>query len=202
MCRDQLPVWQREWPGLKTRGARLVAVAVDAEVESVRRHARGLDYPVLVDTTGQLAGVMGFRAIPNGYLFARDGTLLAEKVPGFDIRRPDSLALLKTWLAARSPADAPSETGRAGGASPRALELFAEGTRLLDQGQRRPALARLHAAYLADTKSFVIRKQIWRALYPDRFGDSIDTAWQREQIAREDSQGFGAANPGLPAPEV
>ncbi len=64
----------------------------------------------------------------------------------------------------------------------------------------RAHFAHWHAAYLLDPKSFVVRKQIWRALYPERFGEVIDVDWQRQQIAREDSLGFGPANPALPPP--
>lgn len=82
-----------------------------------------------------------------------------------------------------------------------AQELFAAGNALWQRGERDRALAHWHAAYLRDPQSFVIRKQIWRALYPDRFGEPIDLGWQKEQIEREEQLGFSAANPALPAPE-
>ena len=80
---------------------------------------------------------------------------------------------------------------------PEALDLFAEGSRLMREGRRAEALAAWAKAFERDPKNFVIRKQIWRALYPGRFGDPIDLAWQKEQIAREDELGFTAANPRL-----
>ena len=61
------------------------------------------------------------------------------------------------------------------------------------------ALAAWARAVEKDPKNFVIRKQIWRALYPERFGETLDLAWQKEQIARENAEGFAAANPDLPA---
>lgn len=59
------------------------------------------------------------------------------------------------------------------------------------------ALAAWAQAFEKDPQNFVIRKQIWRALYPERFGDPIDLAWQKEQIAHEDAEGFLVANPGI-----
>lgn len=69
-------------------------------------------------------------------------------------------------------------------------------------GRRDEAVARWTDAYEKDRGNLVIRKQIWRALYPERFGDPIDLAWQKEQIAREDLLGFRAANAGLPDPAL
>lgn len=64
-------------------------------------------------------------------------------------------------------------------------------------GRRGEALALWTRAYERDPENFVIRKQIWRALYPERFGEPIDLAWQKGQIAREDDLGFREANPDL-----
>lgn len=200
MCRGQLPVWQREWPGLRTAGTRFVTVAADAELGEARRHAAGLDFPTLVDTGNRLARVLRYRAIPNGYLFGPDGVLLDEQVTRFDLlREPGTLDLVKGWLGRGPAVEKPTPRAGADDATARALELFALGDALRDRGERERALARWHAAYLLDPGSFVIRKQIWRALYPERFGERIDTEWQREQVAREDALGFGAANPALPA---
>jgi hypothetical protein len=170
-------------------------------VASAEQFAGKLDFPTLVDTENRLAAMLGYRVIPNGYLFANDGALLDELVGDFDLRSPPTRTLLRGWLGEgpapvrprADPVDATSDGA--------ALGLFAEGEALLGRGERRRALARWHKAYLAAPRSFVIRKQIWRALYPDRFGDPIDTAWQRGQIESEKEFGFGAANPALPAPE-
>ncbi len=200
MCREQLPVWQREWPDLRTPSARLVTVAADSDIDAVRKWAGRIDATTLVDTQNRLAKILRFRVIPNGYLFARDGTLLREKVSGFDLlREPSTRDLVRAWLRDETAIAKPPRPG-VDDAVERALELFAEGEEVFERGERDRALALWHAAYLLDPRSFVVRKQIWRALYPERFGDRIDLDWQREQIAREDSLGFGAANAALPAP--
>lgn len=200
MCRGQLPVWQREWPSLRTPSSRFVTVAADADVAAVRHYAEHLDAPTLVDTENSLAKILRFRAIPNGYLFSAEGVLLDEKVTGFDLlREPTTRDLVRSWLGRGVAPTKPAPRPGADDATARALELFAEGEALREKGEPERALARWHAAYLADPRSFVIRKQIWRALYPERFGERIDVDWQREQIAREERLGFGAANPTLPA---
>ena len=130
------------------------------------------------------------------------------------MRDPATRELAEAWIAASasqaltaptaaaiapepSP-EAPEPSPEAPEPSPEALDLFAAGSRLMREGRRDEALAAWGRAFEKDPKNFVIRKQIWRALYPDRFGDPIDLAWQKEQIAREDAQGFARANPGLP----
>lgn len=201
MCRGQLPVWQREWPKLRTAGARLVTVAAEAEIGEARRYAEHLDFPTFVDTENSLARVLRFRAIPNGYLFSAAGVLLDEMVTRFDLlSEPSTVDLVRSWLGTGVAADKLRPRTGLDDATVRALDLFAEGERLRERGERTIGLARWHAAYRADPKSFVIRKQIWRALYPERFGERIDLDWQREQIAREEQVGFSAANPTLPPP--
>jgi len=201
VCRGQLPVWQREWPGLRTPGARFITVSAEADVAAAQQFAGGLDFPTLVDTENRLAAVLGYRVIPNGYRFGPDGTLLDEVVADFDLRESSTVALVKGWLGRGATAAHAPVAAIQTSADRTALALFAEGESLLARGERERGLARWHKAYLTDPKSFVIRKQIWRVLYPDRFGDPIDTAWQRGQMARENALGFGAANPTLPLPD-
>lgn len=116
---------------------------------------------------------------------------------GFDIRDAGTPGLVESWIAGDGAARAPA-AGAAAESSTEALDLFAEGSRLMREGHRDEALTSWARAFGKDPQNFVIRKQIWRALYPERFGDPIDLAWQKEQIAREDALGLLAANPGLP----
>lgn len=201
MCRGQLPVWQREWPEIRTQGARFITVSAEADIAAAARFAGWLAFSTLVDTENRLAAILGYRVIPNGYLFAPDGTLLDEVVGDFDLRHAMTRELVQSWLGRGAAPPRAAVQTRVTTSDADALALFAEGVELLARGEREPGLARWHKAYLAAPRSFVIRKQIWRALYPERFGDPIDTDWQRSHMAREKELGFGAANPTLPPPE-
>jgi tetratricopeptide (TPR) repeat protein len=134
--------------------------------------------------------VFGYRAIPNGFAFSRDGTLIGSKITGFDVREAPTRDVIEGWLANKAPGMLEAAREPAGDA----LDLFADGSRLMREGRRDEALSLWAQAYEQDPGNFVIRKQIWRALYPERFGDPIDMAWQKEQMAREAQLGFRRAN--------
>lgn len=174
-----------------------MTVAADADLERAALFADRVHVTTLVDPQNDLARIFGYRAIPNGFAFGPDGVLVGSKIAGFDIRDATSRDLLERWLAASGGPRPGSEQPVAAEPATEALDLFAEGSRLMRDGRRTAALAAWAKAFEKDPKNFVIRKQIWRALYPDRFGDPIDLAWQKEQIAREDAEGFLAANPGI-----
>ncbi len=171
-----------------------MTVAADADVERAALFAQRISVPTLVDTRNDLARLFGYRAIPNGFAFGRDGTLIGSKIAAFEIRDQATRDLVETWVSTKGPAGDATPLQEP---SPEALDLFAEGSRLMREGRRDEALAAWARAFEKDPKNFVIRKQIWRSLYPDRFGDPIDLAWHKEQIAREDEIGFRAANPAL-----
>ncbi|MDE3192758.1 MAG: hypothetical protein KGN00_03625 [Chloroflexota bacterium] len=179
-----------------------MSVAADADLESARKFAASYDFPTLVDAENALAKILGYRVIPNGYAFALDGVLLDEVVSGFDLLRDKDTTrdIVRSWLGLGPKPERHAPRPGLATSVHEALALFARGDALMKRGERREALATWHAAYLADPESFVVRKQIWRALYPERFGDPIDTEWQREQIRCERELGFGAANPTLPPP--
>ena len=149
-----------------------------------------------MDTENALARIFGYRAIPNGFAFSRAGELIGSKITGFDIREAATRELIEEWMGEK-PFMRAEATTAAVEPSADALELFAEGSRLMRADRRDDAVILWTRAYEKDPKNLVIRKQIWRALYPERFGDPIDLAWQKEQIAREDSVGFRAANPKI-----
>ncbi len=59
------------------------------------------------------------------------------------------------------------------------------GAELLRRGARDEAVAEWKAALRLDPENLTIRKQIWMAEHPERFGPVIDFAWQRGQLERE-----------------
>lgn len=86
-----------------------------------------------------------------------------------------------------------SENARAAEAFTRALELdgasanaaFGLGTALHRLGRTTAALAAWGRALRLEPDNFVIRKQIWRMKYPEKFYPVIDYDWQQVQLAQE-----------------
>ena len=64
--------------------------------------------------------------------------------------------------------------------------LLREGIAQMDAGNRQAGLEAWRAALRLDPANLVIRKQLWRADHPERFGEVIDSDWQREQLAQGD----------------
>lgn len=62
---------------------------------------------------------------------------------------------------------------------------FALGAVLRRQGRLADAVTCWRTALALDPANFTVRKQIWLAEHPERFGERIDFAWQKEQLARE-----------------
>ena len=171
-----------------------MTVAADTDAAAAATHARQIDAPTLIDADGALARAFGYRAIPNGFCFGPDGELRDAVIPRFEIRDDAIRARVDRWLAG----ERADETPAFAAPDDAALAMFQSGVEAREAGRRVEALRLWHRAYLHDPTSFVVRKQIWRELYPERFGAKIDLDWQKEQIAREKELGFTAANPTLP----
>jgi len=62
-------------------------------------------------------------------------------------------------------------------------------------GAQQGAAAELRKALVLDPTNFLVRKQLWRTLHPDKFGEEIDLQWQKGQMAREAELGYEQANP-------
>ncbi len=59
----------------------------------------------------------------------------------------------------------------------------------LDRGERNKALAALKKAWALEPGNWIIRKQIWAVEHPEEFYPAINTAWQKEQVRKEDAGG-------------
>ncbi len=71
-------------------------------------------------------------------------------------------------------------------------------------GWREEAIKEWKAALRLDPENFVIRKQIWVALYPEKFHPTIDFEWQKGQLERERQEevAAGICGPdGCPLPQ-
>lgn len=158
------------------------------------RYARAAEatYPVLLDQEGLLSSLYGFRAIPNGWLIDPAGVIRYRHLGGFDIRKPETVEAIEQVLNGTRPQPAERATVEPLGD---AAATFQEGVRLLHQGRKWEALDAWFRAAETDPANFLVRKQIWHMLYPDRFEPEVDFAWQRAQLEREARLGIRKANP-------
>lgn len=69
-----------------------------------------LTFPVVIDTTGDIARAYGVRFTPTHFLIDRAGTVRAGGSGGKDWNTPRAHAVVRALLEARSPAQSPSAT--------------------------------------------------------------------------------------------
>ena len=143
-------------------------------------------FQTVVDAENILGGMYGFRAIPNGYLIDENGVVKYEKLGGFDIRKPETAAIVNRWaegedLAAQQDPKAETKDGP----SAEAIALFQKGLELYKADSIDKAMVLWRQGFALDPDNYIIRKQIWAVENPDRFyaGD-VDYDWQREQTAK------------------
>lgn len=162
----------------------MVAVAQDAQGEERVRpvaEARGVTFPVLVDRTSTLGKELGFRIVPTGFFVDAEGTIRYRHTNDFDLGDPRVRWNLERFLAGE-PTEQPQEDERM---APEALELFASGVELYEQGRLEGALAVWREALALDPDNFVIRSQIWALEHPERFYPAVDRDWQELQLLKE-----------------
>ena len=152
----------------------------------------GLTFPTLLDPDNQLGGMFGFKAIPNGILIDPEGVIRYTKFGGFDVASAADLGSIEDAIAS-APALAASgqRTAQIDEQAARAAALHRQGTAQMASGKRQAGLDAWRAALRLDPDNLIIRKQLWRADYPERFGEVIDGEWQREQLAQEQAARSG-----------
>jgi hypothetical protein len=202
MCRHQLPVWQEFYAAHRAEDFEILSVSVDALGPSVvrpwteRAHA---GFTTVVDQENLLAGAFGFKAVPNGLLVDANGILRFKQFGGFDIRNAVNRTQVESFIGQSFAAvdAAPLQSIHAATASAdESWEThFQTGVRWLESGHPREAAVELRQALLLDPANYLVRKQLWRTLHPDKFGEQIDLQWQKDQIERESQMGYERANP-------
>ena len=99
---------------------------------------------------------------------------------------PANLGIGQIMLRQGSAKEASTYLGKAVTAMPKSANaMFALGSSILAQGDKKTALIILKNALKLDSKNYLIRKQIWHLEFPEKFHPDIDWGWQREQMARE-----------------
>ena len=150
----------------------------------------GATFPTVVDAENRLALDYDFRAVPNGIYLDADQVIRYRRLGGFNCEHDEDCAAVARLLHGEAlPADTkrriepPDETA----ALRRELieTAWRLGLELRNRGATEEAAAAWRRALRYDPGNFVIRKQIWALLHPERFREPIDYAWQQEQLARE-----------------
>ena len=150
----------------------------------------GATFPTVVDAENRLALAYDFRAVPNGIVLDADQVVRFRKLGGFSCEHDDDRTAVTRLLRGEAlPASAESAVEPPDEAAGLRRELIETawrlGLELRDRGAIEEAAATWRRALRYDPDNFVIRKQIWALLHPERFMEPIDYAWQQEQLARE-----------------
>lgn len=165
-----------------------------------------MPFPTLVDASGALVRVFGFKVVPNGVLIDEAGVVRWAKFGGFSIDRPDDVATVERFLAGDDPGPSPAASEPyplAAEERAKVADLVQRGHALLALGRRGDAVAEWREALGIDPGNFTIRKQIWAVEHPEKFYPTIDFAWQSVQLeaerAREIAEGICGPD-GCPLP--
>jgi len=83
-CQQEMPAMQKLYDQLKSKGLVVVAVDVAEDKATVAAFLRknGYTFPVLLDTTGEVAGnsVYSANAIPTNYIIDKNGKIRGRKI--------------------------------------------------------------------------------------------------------------------------
>ncbi|MBI4218972.1 MAG: hypothetical protein HY682_02435 [Chloroflexi bacterium] len=180
-----MPVWQQMYPEITAAGADLLSVAVDLQgAEKPRRYLEtaSASFKSAVDQTNLLAGLFGFKAVPNGMLIDEHGLLAYKRFGGFDIRKPETTDVVKMFLASNDLSDAPQ--AGSDGVRVASMDHFRRGLDQLRGGDRSRAVATWREGVALEPDNWLMRKQLWALEHPEKFyAGPVDFAWQKEQIA-------------------
>lgn len=205
MCRHQLPGWQEFYAAHQHENFELLSIALDAPGAQVARpwHDKArATFTTVVDQHNLLASAFGFKVIPNGLLIDEHGILRFKQIGGFEVAKPEIRAQVEAFIklsdegTTDAQATQPSSLAQRLSDSPESWEQhYQSAVRLMEAGQTKEAAIALRHALVLDPTNFVVRKQLWRVLHPEKFGDQIDLDWQKEQRQREAELGYAEANP-------
>lgn len=141
-------------------------------------------YQILIDQENKLGPLLGFRAIPNGFLIDEIGIVKYKQLGNFDVRKPETLAILQQWIDGTKLSYTPSKPSPEVpiGDATETNALFVKGLSIYKSGDVDTAMSLWRKSLSLDPTNYIIRKQIWAIENPERFynGD-IDYDWQSKQ---------------------
>lgn len=168
-------------------GADILSVAVDMQGPEKPRpfhDAAGAKFVTVVDDANILGEKFGFKAVPNGLLIDEAGRLVYKDFGGFNIRNPETVALVRSFIEGADIPDSP-DGARGGGVPVKSMDYFRRGLEQLRSGDKVAARATWRSGIAVEPDNWVLRKQLWALENPERFYDGdVDFAWQKEQIAK------------------
>ena len=182
-----MPVWQQLYDSYLERGLEILSVAVDAQgPQKPRRFSAdaGAEFTTVVDEENLLGRLYGFKAVPNGFSIDEKGIVRYRRLGGFDIRTPETYALVDGWANGQEVSLSPENSGNLLGPDfSEANRYFARGLALYRTGGVSEALDEWRKGTTLVPDNYIIRKQIWAVENPERFySGSVDYDWQDEQI--------------------
>ncbi len=83
-CRAEIPSMIKLYNKFKDRGLEILGVDLQEEEETVRNFVKAnkINYPILLDTNGQVGQIYGARSIPTTYIVDRKGNIIARTIGG------------------------------------------------------------------------------------------------------------------------
>jgi peroxiredoxin len=100
-CREEMPAMQRLWERYREQGLVIVAVAADrGDDKQVASFVDklGLDYPILLDPTGEVRNRYEVVGLPMSYLIGRDGKISGRIIGITEWDSPQAFALVEHLL--------------------------------------------------------------------------------------------------------
>lgn len=149
----------------------------------------GATYPTVVDRDNTLAAIYDYKLIPNGIFLDETGVIRYRKFGGFNVENAADAAAIQRLIdgeiteIALDAKDAPYHLSE----DEQALvdARMRRGAALFAHEARSEAVAEWTQALHRDPENLTIRKQIWMAMYPEKFHPTIDFDWQKGQLAQE-----------------
>ena len=91
-CRKSFPWMQSMYDDYHSKGLEIVAVNVDIDHKSATKflEENQVTFPVVFDSTGDLARLYGLEAMPTSFIYGRDGKLASQHL-GFQEEGADDL---------------------------------------------------------------------------------------------------------------
>ena len=146
-----------------------------------------------MDSNNELANAFGFKIVPNGIFFDKQGTIRLIK-QGFQVTDKAHTEAVRKLIFEEvekvtlddeyyNPSNTANELEKQ--LSQTKFKLAME---YANKGKIDAALKELDEALYLDTDNFLIRKQRWYIKYPEKFSPTIDIEWQQKQLEKEKAE--------------